>query len=98
MVDVTLKQPNMREGTVPKNAVLAISRIAGIQAAQRTPELLPLAHAIGAHGCELDPRRGPNRGSAVMTRAGISGMTRASRRRTTMPKATDRFHVHSSNA
>jgi len=44
----------LREGTVPKGDVLAVARIAGIQAAKRTPELLPLAHVIGVHGCVVD--------------------------------------------
>ena len=44
----------LREGTVPKGDVLAVARIAGIQAAKRTPDLLPLAHVVGVHGCEVD--------------------------------------------
>ncbi|QMU96309.1 cyclic pyranopterin monophosphate synthase MoaC [Microbacterium esteraromaticum] len=44
----------LRGGSVPKGDVLAVSRIAGIQAAKRTPELLPLAHVIGVHGAVVD--------------------------------------------
>ena len=44
----------LREGTTPKGDVLAVARIAGISAAKRTPELLPLAHVIGVHGVTLD--------------------------------------------
>ena len=44
----------LREGTVPKGDVLAVARIAGISAAKKVPELLPLAHTIGVHGCEVD--------------------------------------------
>ena len=46
----------LRDGTVPKGDVLAVARIAGISAAKRVPELLPLAHTIGVHGAvvELD--------------------------------------------
>lgn len=44
----------LRDGTVPKGDVLAVARVAGIQAAKRTPELLPLAHVIGVHGVVLD--------------------------------------------
>ena len=44
----------LRDGTVPKGDVLAVARIAGIQAAKRTPDLLPLAHVIGVHGCVVD--------------------------------------------
>ena len=44
----------LRDGTVPKGDVLAVARIAGIQAAKRTPDLLPLAHVIGVHGAVVD--------------------------------------------
>ncbi len=44
----------LRDGTVPKGDVLAVARIAGIQAAKHVPDLLPLAHTIGVHGCEVD--------------------------------------------
>src|SRR5262249_12612375 len=33
-------------GNTPKGDVLAVARIAGIQAAKRTPELIPLCHAV----------------------------------------------------
>jgi cyclic pyranopterin phosphate synthase len=44
----------LRDGNVPKGDVLAVARISGIQAAKRTPELLPLAHVIGVHGAVVD--------------------------------------------
>jgi len=44
----------LRSGTAPKGDVLAVARIAGIQAAKRTAELLPLAHIIGVHGATVD--------------------------------------------
>ncbi|MET0812358.1 MAG: cyclic pyranopterin monophosphate synthase MoaC [Microbacterium sp.] len=44
----------LRSGDVPKGDVLAVARIAGIQAAKRTPDLLPLAHVIGVHGASVD--------------------------------------------
>ncbi len=44
----------LRSGAAPKGDVLAVARIAGIQAAKRTPELLPLAHVIGVHGASVD--------------------------------------------
>jgi cyclic pyranopterin monophosphate synthase len=44
----------LRGGTVPKGDALAVARIAGIQAAKRTPELVPLAHPICVHGVEVD--------------------------------------------
>lgn len=36
----------LKDGSTPKGDVLAIARIAGIMAAKRTPELVPLCHAI----------------------------------------------------
>lgn len=44
----------LRSGTVPKGDVLAVARVAGIAAAKRTPDLLPLAHVIGVHGVVVD--------------------------------------------
>lgn len=44
----------LREGRVPKGDVLAVARVAGIAAAKRVPDLLPLAHTIGVHGAEVD--------------------------------------------
>jgi molybdenum cofactor biosynthesis protein MoaC len=36
----------LRSGTAPKGDVLAAARLAGIQAAKRTPELIPLCHTV----------------------------------------------------
>jgi cyclic pyranopterin phosphate synthase len=36
----------IRDGDVPKGDVLAAARIAGIMAAKRTPELIPLCHTL----------------------------------------------------
>ncbi|HEY8883183.1 MAG TPA: cyclic pyranopterin monophosphate synthase MoaC [Dermatophilaceae bacterium] len=44
----------LRGGTVPKGDALSVARIAAIQAAKRTPDLIPLAHPIGVHGVEVD--------------------------------------------
>ena len=44
----------LRSGDVPKGDVLAVARVAGISAAKRTAELLPLAHVIGVHGVVVD--------------------------------------------
>lgn len=44
----------LRDGTVHKGDVLAVARIAGISAAKKVPELLPLAHTIGVHGAAVD--------------------------------------------
>ena len=44
----------LRDGTTPKGDVFAVARIAGIQGAKRTAELIPLAHIIGVHGATVD--------------------------------------------
>ncbi len=43
----------LRGGHAPKGDVLAAARIAGIQAAKKTPELIPLCHAIALSGVEV---------------------------------------------
>jgi cyclic pyranopterin phosphate synthase len=44
----------LRSGTVPKGDALAVARIAGIQGAKRTPDLIPLCHPIGLHAVAVD--------------------------------------------
>lgn len=42
------------EGGVPKGDVLSVARIAGIQAAKRTPELIPLCHGLNLTSVKVD--------------------------------------------
>ncbi len=44
----------LRGGTVPKGDALGVARLAGIQAAKRTPDLVPLAHPVAVHAVEVD--------------------------------------------
>ena len=44
----------LRGGGLPKGDALAVARIAGIMAAKRTPDLVPLCHPIAIHGVTLD--------------------------------------------
>nr|WP_243882282.1 cyclic pyranopterin monophosphate synthase MoaC [Cellulomonas dongxiuzhuiae] len=44
----------LRGEGVPKGDALAVARIAGIQAAKRTPDLVPLCHPIAIHGVRVD--------------------------------------------
>lgn len=44
----------LRTGGVKKGDVLAVARIAGIQAAKRTPDLIPLCHPLAIHGVTVD--------------------------------------------
>ena len=46
----------LRGAGVPKGDALAVARIAGIQAAKRTPDLVPLCHPIAIHAVEVDLR------------------------------------------
>lgn len=43
----------LSSGELPKGDALAAARIAGIQAAKRTSELIPLCHPIAITGCEV---------------------------------------------
>jgi cyclic pyranopterin monophosphate synthase len=44
----------LRSGQVPKGDALAVARIAGIQGAKRTPDLVPLCHPIAIHSVTVD--------------------------------------------
>ncbi len=44
----------IREGRVEKGDVLAAARLAGIMAAKRTPDLVPLCHPISLSGVEVE--------------------------------------------
>jgi cyclic pyranopterin monophosphate synthase len=44
----------LRGAGVPKGDAIAVARIAGIQAAKRTPDLVPLCHPIAIHGVAVD--------------------------------------------
>jgi cyclic pyranopterin phosphate synthase len=44
----------LRGEGVPKGDALAVARLAGIQAAKRTPELVPLAHPVAVHGVHVE--------------------------------------------
>jgi cyclic pyranopterin phosphate synthase len=44
----------LRAGNVPKGDALAVARIAGIQGAKRTPDLVPLCHPIALHKVTVD--------------------------------------------
>ena len=44
----------LRAGEVPKGDALGVARIAGIQGAKRTPDLVPLCHPIALHSVRVD--------------------------------------------
>ena len=43
----------LRSGAVPKGDALAVARIAGIMAAKKTPELVPLCHPLMISGVDV---------------------------------------------
>ena len=49
------------EGQIPKGDVLAVARIAGIMAAKKTSELIPMCHPLNISGVEvkLTPQEAP---------------------------------------
>jgi cyclic pyranopterin phosphate synthase len=54
---VRMKPSTLRallSGQTPKGDVLAVARVAGIQAAKRTPELIPMCHHIQLTKVEVD--------------------------------------------
>lgn len=44
----------IQSGGIPKGDVLAVARVAGIMAAKRTPELIPLCHPLPITSVEVD--------------------------------------------
>lgn len=44
----------LRDRTVPKGDALAVARIAGIQGAKKTPDLVPLCHPLPITGVDVD--------------------------------------------
>jgi cyclic pyranopterin monophosphate synthase len=44
----------LRDQALPKGDALGVARIAGIMAAKRTPDLIPLCHPIALHGVTVD--------------------------------------------
>ena len=43
----------IKNDELPKGDALSVARIAGIQAAKKTPDLIPLAHPIALHGIDI---------------------------------------------
>ena len=64
-------------GTAPKGDVLAVARVAGIMAAKRTAELIPLCHPLGlTHAAlELAPERGERNGVRIEATVETDGKT-----------------------
>jgi cyclic pyranopterin phosphate synthase len=63
-------------GDAPKGDVLGVARIAGIQAAKRTGELIPLCHPIGLDHVDVDAVVDAPAGTVTLTAsAGVTART-----------------------
>lgn len=67
-------QSAIRDGTVPKGDVLAAARIAGIMAAKKTAELIPLCHPLSLDSVTVDFELDAD-GVRVRATAALSGRT-----------------------
>lgn len=57
----------IREGGVAKGDVLAVARLAGIMAAKRTPDLIPLCHPLALASVRVDLACDPARDAVDIT-------------------------------
>ncbi|GBQ68755.1 molybdopterin biosynthesis protein MoaC [Ameyamaea chiangmaiensis NBRC 103196] len=62
------------QGTMPKGDVLATARIAGIMAAKRTADLIPLCHPLSLSSVQIDLSPGEE-GIAITARVRTTGRT-----------------------
>jgi len=53
---------NIMEGKVAKGDVLGVARLAGIAAAKKTPDLIPLSHPLALHAVTVDFTTDPQAG------------------------------------
>jgi cyclic pyranopterin phosphate synthase len=67
---VVLRQETLSailEGRMTKGDVLGVARVAGIAAAKRTPELIPLSHPIAIHHAGIEFTTDPRNAVIVIT-------------------------------
>ncbi|HEY1721900.1 MAG TPA: cyclic pyranopterin monophosphate synthase MoaC [Magnetospirillaceae bacterium] len=57
----------IQEGTIGKGDVLGVARLAGIMAAKKTPELIPLCHGIALSAVEIELTCDPKRNAIDVT-------------------------------
>ena len=63
------------DGEMPKGDVFAVARIAGIQAAKRTSELIPLCHPLALTNVALEFETPNEEQLSVVATASVSGPT-----------------------
>ena len=67
---VAMSRPTVariRRGDVEKGDVLAAARLAGVMAAKKTPDLVPLCHPIALSGVDVEATPGPGGVEVVAT-------------------------------
>lgn len=66
----------IRDGAVPKGDVIAAARIAGIMAAKKTADLIPLCHPLPLHsvGVDFTMEEGAIRATATASLTGKTGV------------------------
>jgi cyclic pyranopterin monophosphate synthase len=64
----------LREATLAKGDALGVARVAGIMAAKRTPDLIPLCHPLPLTSVEVDMEVQPD-GVRVVATARVTGQT-----------------------
>src|SRR3989442_11757152 len=64
----------LRSGGVPKGDALSVARIAGIMAAKKTAELIPLCHPLPLNHVTVDLEIGEDRVNITAT-CGVTGKT-----------------------
>jgi len=64
------------QGRLPKGEALAVARIAGIMAAKKTPELVPLCHPLPLTGADVELEAAGDRVEirATVTTVGVTGV------------------------
>lgn len=65
------------EGSLPKGDVLAVARTAGILAAKKTPDLIPLCHPLPIDGVELDLAADGDAALRIEARVSVTARTGA---------------------
>ncbi len=66
---VTMKPATLAailEGRMTKGDVLAVARLAGIAAAKKTPELIPLSHPLAVHHAAIEFHADPDSGTVAI--------------------------------
>jgi cyclic pyranopterin phosphate synthase len=63
------------QGGIPKGDVFAVARLAGIMAAKRTDELIPLCHGLGLDAVSVDFELLPPDRVRISAQVGVTGRT-----------------------